>query len=766
MKTTTILLGIAFYICIGMAAEAQTLKGTAIAGEASGDVFGYSISMPDANTVAIGAHGNDSNGSDAGQVRIYAWNGSDWAQKGANIDGNAAGDWSGYSVSMPDANTVAIGAPRNDGNGSDAGQVRVYTWNGNDWIQKGADIYGETSGDQAGYSVSMPDANTVAIGAPYNYGNGNTAGQVRIYIWNGSSWVQQGADIDGEAIGDWSGAAVSMPDANTVAIGAVFNNNANGTDAGHVRIYTWDGSSWVLKGADIDGETANDLSGFSVSMPDANTVAIGAHSNDDNGSNAGHVRVYTWSGSSWLQKGVDIDGEAAGDWSGYSVDMPDANTVAIGAIYNAGNGINAGQVRIFTWSGSAWIQQGPDIEGEAAGDQIGYSVNMPDANVVATGVPNVNAGQVRVYSLCANSSSTSDIIVCDSYVSPSGNYTWTTSGTYMDTILNSAGCDSLLTINLTVHKAAYDTATVSACDSYTWSRNNQSYSTSGKYSFVVANAVGGVCDSIYVLDLAIYKAAYDTATVSACDSYTWPRNNQSYSTSGKYSFVVANAVGGVCDSTYVLDLAIYKAAYDTATVSACDIYTWSRNNQSYNTSGKYSFVATNAVGGVCDSTYVLDLTIKTSDAAITNNGTTLSANANSATYQWLDCNNNMSPITGATDKTFVPTGSGSYAVEVTQNGCTAVSDCEEVIVLGVLENNFAQVPTLYPNPTNGRFSIVLDKVYPLVELKIRSMNGREVGRQRYHNSDRLEVEWKGRPGVYLVELVAGQQRAILKMVKE
>ncbi|HHL53164.1 MAG TPA: hypothetical protein ENJ39_07280, partial [Flammeovirgaceae bacterium] len=435
MKTTTVLLSIAFYIWCGMAAEAQTLKGTAIVGDASGDVFGYSISMPDANTVAIGAHGNDSNGSGAGQVRIYTWDGNDWAQKGANIDGDAAGDWSGYSVSMPDANTVAIGAPRNDGKSSDAGQVRIFTWNGNNWIQKGADIYGETSGDQAGYTVSMPDANTVAIGAPNNYGNGYTAGQVRIYIWNGSSWVQQGADIDGEAIGDWSGAAVNMPDANTVAIGAVFNNNANGTDAGHVRIYTWSGSSWVLKGADIDGETADDLSGFSVSMPDANTVAIGAHGNDDNGSNAGHVRIYTWSGSSWVQKGVDIDGEAAGDWSGYSVDMPNANTVAIGAIYNAGNGINAGQVRIFTWNGSAWLQQGPDIEGEAPGDQIGYSVNMPDTNLVATGVPNVNAGLVRVYSLCANSSSTSDITVCDSYVSPSGNYTWTTSGTYMDTIL-------------------------------------------------------------------------------------------------------------------------------------------------------------------------------------------------------------------------------------------------------------------------------------------------------------------------------------------
>ncbi|MEY1639533.1 hypothetical protein [Tenuifilum osseticum] len=69
-----------------------------------------------------------------------------------------------------------------------------------------------------------------------------------------------------------------------------------------------------------------------------------------------------------VQKGGDIDGEAAGNWSGYSVSMPDANTVAIGAPYNAGNGTSAGHVRIYTWNGTTWVQKGADIDGEAAGD--------------------------------------------------------------------------------------------------------------------------------------------------------------------------------------------------------------------------------------------------------------------------------------------------------------------------------------------------------------------------------------------------------------
>ena len=148
-----------------------------------------------------------------------------------------------------------------------------------------------------------------------------------------------------------------MPDANTVAIGAD-GNDANGTDAGHVRIYEWNGSAWAQKGADIDGESAGDNSGWSISMPDANTLAIGAVWNDGNGADAGHVRIYAWSGSAWLQKGVDIDGEAADNRSGWSVSMPDTGTVAIGAYYNDGNGIDAGHVRVYGFVGVGIVGTG------------------------------------------------------------------------------------------------------------------------------------------------------------------------------------------------------------------------------------------------------------------------------------------------------------------------------------------------------------------------------------------------------------------------
>jgi hypothetical protein len=225
---------------------------------------------------------------------VYAWNGTNWNQRGTDIDGEAAGDGSGYSVSMSSDGTVlAIGAYRNDGiNGTDSGHVRVYEWNTSSWQQKGFDIDGEAANDDSGRSVSLSgNGNVVAIGAPNNSGTDTNAGNVRVYEYYADtsppSWQQMGDDIDGEAAGDESGWSVSLSSDGTVlAIGAPGN--------GSVRVYEWNGSSWQRKGTDIDGEAA-DESGWSVSLSsDGTIVAIGAPYNDGNGSNSGHVRVYEY----------------------------------------------------------------------------------------------------------------------------------------------------------------------------------------------------------------------------------------------------------------------------------------------------------------------------------------------------------------------------------------------------------------------------------------------------------------------------------------
>ncbi|WP_223274627.1 hypothetical protein, partial [Salibacter halophilus] len=120
---------------------------------------------------------------------------------------------------------------------------------------------------------------------------------------------------------------------------------------------------------------------------------------------------------------------------------------------------------------------------------------------------------------------------CSSYTVPSGDETYTTSGTYMDTIPNAAGCDSVLTINLTIQNT---TATITeiACDSYTVPSGDETYSASGSYMDTIPNSAG--CDSILTINLTINNSSSATLNETACSSYTVPSGDETYSMSGTY----------------------------------------------------------------------------------------------------------------------------------------------------------------------------------------------------------------------------------------
>ena len=114
-------------------------------------------------------------------------------------------------------------------------------------------------------------------------------------------------------------------------------------------MYSWNGTAWTQTGTDIDGEAAGDQSGWSVAMSaDGNRITIGAFTNDSNGNDAGHVRMYSWNSATWTQTGTEINGEAAADWWGYSVAMSaDGNRIASSAISNDYSHLDAGQVRVY-----------------------------------------------------------------------------------------------------------------------------------------------------------------------------------------------------------------------------------------------------------------------------------------------------------------------------------------------------------------------------------------------------------------------------------
>ena len=396
--------------------------GSDIDGEARNDLFGWSVSTSsDGNRVAIGAPYNKGNGNIAGHTRIYEYNSTTgkWVQLGGDIDGEKSPNENGHSVSLSsDGNRVAIGEHRSWDNGNYAGQVRVFDYNNSTkkWDQLGSDIDGEAANDHFGHSVSLnSDGTRLAIGAPYNKGSLGTGfrnGHARIYEYNGSTskWDQLGGDIDSEAGGDHNGWSVSMnADGNRVAIGAI----ENGSGSGSVRIFEYSAISngWSQMGGDIDGAGGGNSSGYSVSISsDGHRVAIGSPGNARRGQRSGHVRVFGYdiSKDQWAQLGSAIEGDTTGYSCGHSVAMSaDGSRVVIGSPNTLKTFTTPGQARIFQYDNTSdkWTQVAKTILGEANNDQSGFSVSMnTDGSRAFIGAIYSNGldsfvGHVRVYEL-------------------------------------------------------------------------------------------------------------------------------------------------------------------------------------------------------------------------------------------------------------------------------------------------------------------------------------------------------------------------------
>jgi len=214
--------------------------GGDINGETTGDQSGHSVSLnSDGSIVAIGELFNDDNGIDSGQARVFENIAGVWIQIGVDINGEGVDNRLGESISINGDGTIfAVGEPQNDENLSNAGKVKVYENISGIWTLIGGDINGEAAEDFLGWSVSINSAGTVvACGGIGNDGNGVNAGHVRVNKLMAGEWTLIDQDIDGERLNDQSGSSVSLNSAGSiVAIGAKFNSDGAAT-TGHARVY-------------------------------------------------------------------------------------------------------------------------------------------------------------------------------------------------------------------------------------------------------------------------------------------------------------------------------------------------------------------------------------------------------------------------------------------------------------------------------------------------------------------------------------------------
>jgi subtilisin-like proprotein convertase family protein len=262
---------------------------------------------------------------------------------------------------------------------------------------------------------------------------------------------------------DFLGQPVDDNSSNTYGYGYdyCFTNSATDIFQDHLGVYSYidaDGNTYTNKDFILAGDYSPEESFTNLIGCPINgnwTLSVTDNLSSDNGF------VFDWS--------ITIDGALPVFWNGENVDNPTNETTYA------------------TPSSTGWQNYTYAIENEYG---CIYDTTL------------------SVYIETCNTNHTITASACESYTSPSGNYTYVNSGTYLDTLSNTAGCDSILIINLTINNISTGIDTQMACETYTWIDGNTYTEDNNSATFVLINSAG--CDSIITLDLTIFQNNINT----------------------------------------------------------------------------------------------------------------------------------------------------------------------------------------------------------------------------------------------------------------
>lgn len=211
-------------------------------------------------------------------------------------------------------------------------------------------------------------------------------------------------------------------------------------------------------------------------------------------------------------------------------------------------------------------------------------------------------------------------------------------------------------------------------------------------------------------------------------------------------------------------LKLCQEVNSSLSVSSCHNYSSPSGLYTWSNSGVYQDTLQNILG--CDSILTISLTILnfTAPLSVSQNNFTVSADASGLQYQWLDCDNNYSIITGETSQSFNPGFDGNYAVQLTDNnGCLDTSDCIQVEGMGIDDNSSLNL-MVYPNPSDGSVYVQFDKILQDVQLTLLDAKGAVIEMITLNSVDGAIMDLPSASGVYMIVVRADNQEPIYQKI--
>jgi|GEM_PF-1000082 len=411
---------------------------------------------------------------------------------------------------------------------------------------------------------------------------------------------------------------------------------------------------------------------------------------------------------------------------------------------------------------STWTQQSvtnPVFDNQAT---LRFGFRLANSVSTAGAEPSFSIDQIEITGevSCTPSFVNATATICQGDSILLGGVFQTMAGTYVDSLVNAASCDSIITTTLTVDPGANVNASAAICVGDTITLGGQIQSSAGVYTDVYQTANG--CDSIVVTTLTVNPTYNIQTFTSICDGDSILLGGGFQTMAGIYNDILTTGEG--CDSTVQTTLTVNPTYNQSATAEICPGDSILLGGAFQSMAGVYTDQFT-ADGG-CDSIVVTTLTVSAVDTSVSLSGETLMSNASNASYQWIDCDQNAA-VPGETSQSFAPTLSGNYAVVVTQGNCSDTSACQFVSIVGTLEPGLASSVALFPNPVKSSLQVDLGSWYKDVQIVLFDVTGKQLLQEQLGGEARFELEMSHLPqGLYFLRLFADGEGATFRLHKQ